>query len=251
MSTLPRPEGLSRRQVRWAEILADYNFVIQYRPGKQNGAADALSRRDKPLREGGESSTTTPMTLLDPSKFMINSINAVPLEVESNEILKCIKQEIEHDPYFGPIVALFKKDPNDPGIPIKYLYQDPILFHDGLFCVPDNNHIKKLILEECHDSPTAGHFGIAKTHELVTRNYFWPTLRKYIKDYVSGCDTCTRNKSPHHKPYGLLSPLPIPDSPWSFYLGRLHHSTASIEHIHVHLCLRRPFLQDGNLCTHV
>ena len=44
--------NLSRRQVRWAEILSDYNFVIKYRPGSQNAAADALSRRDKPEGEG-------------------------------------------------------------------------------------------------------------------------------------------------------------------------------------------------------
>ena len=44
--------NLSRRQVRWSEVLSDYNFVIKYRPGSQNAAADSLSRRDKP--EGGE-----------------------------------------------------------------------------------------------------------------------------------------------------------------------------------------------------
>jgi hypothetical protein len=207
--------SLSRRQVRWAEILADYNFVIQYRPGKQNGAADALSRRDKPLIEGNEPRGKTPMILLDPSKVIINTVKSMPIEIESNEILTCIKQEIDQDTYFGPIVALIKKDPNGPNIPTKYSYQDHMLFHEGALCVPDNNHIKKLILEECHDSPAAGHFGIAKTYELVTRNYYWPTLRKYIKDYVSGCDTCIRNKNHHHKPYGLLSPLPIPDSPWT------------------------------------
>jgi len=40
-------------------------------------------------------------------------------------------------------------------------------------------------------------------------------MRRYIKDYVTGCDTCQRNKGPNHKPYGLLSPLPIPDQPWT------------------------------------
>ena len=43
--------NLSRRQVRWSEVLSDYNFVIKYRSGSQNAAADSLSRRDKP--EGG------------------------------------------------------------------------------------------------------------------------------------------------------------------------------------------------------
>ncbi|KAI1007772.1 hypothetical protein K3495_g454 [Podosphaera aphanis] len=41
MTTKP----LNSRQARWAEILADFNFVITYRPGKQTPLADALTRR--------------------------------------------------------------------------------------------------------------------------------------------------------------------------------------------------------------
>ena len=36
---------LNRRQVRWAETLAAYNFQIAYRKGSKNARADALSRR--------------------------------------------------------------------------------------------------------------------------------------------------------------------------------------------------------------
>ena len=36
---------LSRRQARWSETLAGFNFNLIYRPGAQNGRADALSRR--------------------------------------------------------------------------------------------------------------------------------------------------------------------------------------------------------------
>ena len=41
---------LTRRQARWALTLANYNFEIIYRPGKQNKKADALMRRpgDRP-----------------------------------------------------------------------------------------------------------------------------------------------------------------------------------------------------------
>jgi RNase H-like domain found in reverse transcriptase len=38
-------KALNRRQVRWAEFLASYNFQINYQKGIENGRADALSRR--------------------------------------------------------------------------------------------------------------------------------------------------------------------------------------------------------------
>ena len=36
---------LSRRQARWAQFLTRFDFLITYRPGVQQGKADALSRR--------------------------------------------------------------------------------------------------------------------------------------------------------------------------------------------------------------
>ena len=39
-------------------------------------------------------------------------------------------------------------------------------------------------------------------------------MRAFVNTYVQGCETCTRNKTPRHQPYGLLQPLPIPDIPW-------------------------------------
>lgn len=40
-------QQLTERQMRWAEILSRYNFTLAYRPGTQNGRADALSRREQ------------------------------------------------------------------------------------------------------------------------------------------------------------------------------------------------------------
>ncbi len=37
-------KNLSSRQVRWAQELLKYHFRIDYRQGKPNGAADALSQ---------------------------------------------------------------------------------------------------------------------------------------------------------------------------------------------------------------
>ena len=43
---------LTRRQARWALTLANYNFEITYRPGKQNMKADSLTCRPGDRPEG-------------------------------------------------------------------------------------------------------------------------------------------------------------------------------------------------------
>ena len=51
---------LNQRQVRWAELLASYNFQIHYWKGSENGRADALSQRsDLTIEETQERSLFT------------------------------------------------------------------------------------------------------------------------------------------------------------------------------------------------
>ena len=45
---------LTRRQARWAEFLAGFNFKINYRSGKKNEKADALTRRTGDLPQNEE-----------------------------------------------------------------------------------------------------------------------------------------------------------------------------------------------------
>jgi hypothetical protein len=64
---------LNRRQARWAQELAGYDFKIVYCPGSKNGKPDALSRRSeyRPRRGGtAESDENQPIhTILKPEHF--------------------------------------------------------------------------------------------------------------------------------------------------------------------------------------
>ena len=42
---LPSQRELKLRQRRWMELIKDYDYVIDYHPGKANVVADALSRK--------------------------------------------------------------------------------------------------------------------------------------------------------------------------------------------------------------
>ncbi|MBW0581132.1 hypothetical protein O181_120847 [Austropuccinia psidii MF-1] len=88
-----------------------------------------------------------------------------------------------------------------------------LLFKDWVV-VPNDPKIQLSILQKRHDSPLAGHPGQEKTPKLVKRDFHWPGMTQFIKDYVSSCEQCSRNKNIHHKKFGLLKPLPIPNGPW-------------------------------------
>ena len=58
--------SLSSRQAAWAEILSQYNFHITYRPGKENAAADALSRKAEDLKTQKDKDAQRHMRLFKP-----------------------------------------------------------------------------------------------------------------------------------------------------------------------------------------
>ena len=65
-----------------------------------------------------------------------------------------------------------------------------------------------------HDDLLAEHFGIDKTRELVGRKYYWPNLRKDVKNFIRGCDVCLTSKAVRHKLYRDLQFLPVSSHQW-------------------------------------
>lgn len=89
---------------------------------------------------------------------------------------------------------------------------DHCLFYEDKAYIPAS--LRGEILEMNHDDPLAGHFGKDKSIELISRKYYWPSMKKDIASYVEGCDVCMSSKAARHKPYGNLQSLPIPTHKW-------------------------------------
>jgi hypothetical protein len=204
--------SLSERQVRYSERLSKFNVRVVYRPGVLNGAADALSRMH-PL-EGGED--TVHAALLPTSEVWYDVMTSASIKnielPETEDISTRIKASYSKDESTATLVRDLNRDPQSHP---DHTLQDGFIFHKGCILVPADDSIKRDILLHCHDSPAAGHFGLHKTFELVQRTYNWPAMRLFVKKFVVSCDVCQRNKSARHKPYGLLQPLPVPETPWS------------------------------------
>ena len=89
---------------------------------------------------------------------------------------------------------------------------DGLLHYQGLPYVPEIMQTE--FISRNHDNPLAGHFGIEKTRELISREYYWLMLCNNIQDYVKGCNVCLASKAVWYKPYGDLQSLPIPTHCW-------------------------------------
>src|SRR6266478_3285222 len=50
--------------------------------------------------------------------------------------------------------------------------------------------------------------------ELVSQNYWWPGLSRYIAKFVAGCDACNRTKTFPMQKVGKLIPNKVPDRRW-------------------------------------
>ena len=124
-----------------------------------------------------------------------------------------------------PITSAIMPLPSDP----KWTVTDGLLLLRNRIYVPDVADLRLRVLKHKHDHPLSGHLGQNKTLELVRREYVWPGMRAFVKDYCNSCTTCKRTKTPRHKPYGLLKQLPIPSRPWdSISMDFIEHLPPSL-----------------------
>jgi RNase H-like domain found in reverse transcriptase/Integrase zinc binding domain len=187
LETFLSTKALNLRQARWYITLSSYDLDFEHIKGFHNPADGPSRRPDYRLlttisQEGGELTDMRTLTSMD-------------------EFAQNISAKITR--------------PDRPSDLESRRIQDGILFHNDLIYVPDDDSLKLRLLRAHHDDPLAGHFGTTRTLELLTRNYYWPSMRKYVKEYIRSCDVCQRSKPPRHKPHGELSSLPVPDKAWS------------------------------------
>jgi hypothetical protein len=81
--------------------------------------------------------------------------------------------------------------------------------HQGRPVVADHSKLKQQILQEYHDHALAGHPGIATTLRMVANDYWWPTMREFVQNYVKGCATCQMTKPNTSRPKPPLMPIPV------------------------------------------
>ena len=181
---------LSSRQVRWSEFLSEFEFTIQYQKGKDNVVADALSRR--------QDHAAPPA----PQLSHVSASSALP-----SALLSSIQSAYQQDEACKAILA-------HPESHREYNVREGVIYRGEQVYVPSDQSIRTQLLAEAHDVPVSGHVGVTKTHDLLSRTYWWPGITRDVKRYVTTCLPCQANKPSNQAPIGLLQPLAIPARRW-------------------------------------
>jgi RNase H-like domain found in reverse transcriptase/Integrase zinc binding domain len=180
---------LNRRQARWAEFLASYDFVLVHIKGTKN-PADGPSRCPDYMEN-----VELPTSALIPR----SALRMPQPDTRSNPALENRVSRLEaHWNRIGVhanttpdaslrsrFITALEKDPlateyrDNP--PKPWSWQDGLLLHDGLVYVPHDDALRVELMQMHHNDPLAGHYGVAKTLELLLRNYYFPNMPSYVK----------------------------------------------------------------------
>jgi RNase H-like domain found in reverse transcriptase/Integrase zinc binding domain len=184
---------LCRRQLRWQELMSQYDMQIMYIRGEDNTVADALSR----VAPNGFPEEQTD---LEPHTLWSSSCAVLRIEADK-QILRDIKLGYEQDNF---CIRL-------PNSGMKGITNSNGLWYiSSRLVIPHYGNIRENLFQLAHDS--LGHFGADKSYGSLRDAYYWPNMRWDLeKSYIPSCIDCQRNKSRTTKPVGPLHPLPVPD----------------------------------------
>jgi len=178
-------KDLNLQQARWGERLANYDFIIKYRPGKLAGKPDILSREsgDSPW-EGDMKHRQNHGRILLPedafAKDTLKALQANTTETISLEIDKELLNEIQTLSTTDKEIREIQRKKasgttHDRKIALGLCEENNgFLMYDGLIWISDNDTLRLRILRDHHDAQATEHPGRARTLELVSRNFYWP-----------------------------------------------------------------------------
>nr|GEX52355.1 putative reverse transcriptase domain-containing protein [Tanacetum cinerariifolium] len=148
---------------RLIELFNDYDCEIRYHPGKANVVADALSMKER----------------LKPRR-----VRAMSMTIYSGLKTKNLKAQGEASKDLKAPTKMLR------GLDAQVEKQDDrgIYFIDRIW-IPSVGDVRKLIMDEAHNSKCAVHPGAYKMYYDLRDLYWWPRMKKDIAEYVSKCLT--------------------------------------------------------------
>lgn len=172
--------------------LSEYEITIEFRPGKFNQVADALSRmplisinvitrsqknrieKDIVHKNNTQLTNTITSEISEQNESVLhNNTKTTP-----KRLTTVIEEEFENiecnEIFDGESIKSFYKNRNSETL--------------------QSEAERYKILREFHDSYIGGHQGIDKTIERIKRYYNWPNMREDVENYIKNCEICQKSK---------------------------------------------------------
>ena len=220
--------------MRWINELAEFNFTIQYRPGKENVDADGLSRNPMSIEELKEECTEVidprsvatifvsseaaePVLLCDVNvcSFLSGDITEI---VSKEELIEAQKTDPVIAPVFESVLAgckpkraawkqlsreskLLMRNFRKLGIIDGRLIRKTVRFRQ--IVLPKKYH--EIVYVELHEK--MAHVGPEKVIDLAQQRFYWPYLAKDVKQHIQRKCRCVVNKKPNVEERAPLVPI--------------------------------------------
>jgi len=204
-------KNLEGQLARWLERIQQYDFEIIYRGGKSHGNADGLSRQPCVEMSCGYCNKTEFKKKKKISRIILggdNLENWRKEQLEDTMLMKIIRGKEE-----GLRPSRQEIASENLSIKVYWLQWDSLLLRDGVLqrkwefpnletnifqIIVPQKKIKQ-ILEEAHDSPTEGHFGVNKTLDKIRKRFYWAACKQDVEDWCRSCKVCIAKKGPSEK----------------------------------------------------
>ena len=77
------------------------------------------------------------------------------------------------------------------------LEEDGILTYKGRIYIPNVADLRRVVMDEIHQTPYSGHPRYQKTIATARKKYFWPGMKKDMVEYISCTLKCQQVKVEH------------------------------------------------------
>ena len=212
------PALAANRLARWALMLNQYDYKIEYRKTSHHGNADALSR----LPVGPD--TQFDGEERDADVDTICMIKTISLQISNSVEGTLLAKEAKNDPILAKVMRYVRegwppKSREDNDVISGYSVDDFRKLQSSLYiahgCLLHGNRVvipAKLqphVLQLLH----SGHFGMQRMKQLARTAVYWPRIDSDIVNQCHKCNTCAQHQKQPSK--AANHPWMLPERPWS------------------------------------